>query len=467
MRVRLLGHSIHVSIVVLALVEVLLFACALRAAEYIRFDLLSEPGFRPLTHSWLRASLFSLAIFTSYFALGLYTARQRARAFGISVRIALGVFVGFIAIAVVFYLLPELKVGRGVTAIAAAFALIWSSMARWVFSRFVDIQTFKKKVLVFGCGERARAFARLRRRSDRRGYNLVGFVCAAGEGNCTHLGETLSAQDGLLALCKRLGVDEVVVAMEDRRREFPARDLLECRMLGIEVVDLVTFLERETGSIYLDGLSPSWMIFGGGFRRDNLRQFTVGLVNFLASVLLLAVTLPVMLLTALAIRIEDGYRSGGIFYRQERIGLHGKPFELLKFRSMRVDAESGGTPQWAQKNDPRVTRVGALIRRTRIDELPQLLNVLRGQMSFVGPRPERPHFVAELQEAIPYYAQRHSVKPGITGWAQLCYPYGASEQDAQRKLQYDLYYVKNNSLLFDLAILVQTVEVVFMGKGAR
>lgn len=467
MRVRILGHFIHVSIVVLALFEVLLFACALRSAEYIRFELLSEPGYKPLTHTSLRALLFGLSIFASYFALGLYSARQRARAFGISVRMALGVLVGFLALAVVFYVLPDLKVGRGATAIGAVFALAWSSMARWIFSRFVDIQTFKKRVVVFGCGTRAHAFSRLRRRSDRRGYNLVGFVCSAGEGNCVQFGETLSAPQGLLTLCKRLEVDEVVVAMEDRRREFPASDLLECRMLGIEVVDLVTFLERETGSIYLDGLRPSWMIFGGGFRRDNLRQFTAGALNFLACVLLLAITLPVMLLTALAIWIEDGHRGGSIFYRQERTGLHGLPFELLKFRSMRSDAESGGTPQWAQKNDPRVTRVGALIRRTRIDELPQLLNVLRGEMSFVGPRPERPHFVAELQMSIPYYAQRHSVKPGITGWAQLCYPYGASELDAQRKLQYDLYYVKNNSLLFDLAILVQTVEVVFMGKGAR
>jgi exopolysaccharide biosynthesis polyprenyl glycosylphosphotransferase len=196
-------------------------------------------------------------------------------------------------------------------------------------------------------------------------------------------------------------------------------------------------------------------------------MFTSRALDLVASAVLVAVTLPVMALTALAIWLEDGHKGGGVLYRQERVGLEGKTFELLKFRSMRVNAEVAGQAQWAQQNDPRVTRIGAFIRKCRIDELPQLLNVLRGDMSLVGPRPERPQFVTALEAKIPYYEQRHSVKPGIAGWAQLCYPYGASEEDALQKLQYDLYYVKNNSLLFDLAILVQTAEVVFLGKGAR
>jgi exopolysaccharide biosynthesis polyprenyl glycosylphosphotransferase len=208
------------------------------------------------------------------------------------------------------------------------------------------------------------------------------------------------------------------------------------------------------------------MIFGEGFRRDPLRLLSARLLDLLASLLTVVVSLPVMVLTALAIKLEDGWRAP-VFYRQARVGLAGHSFDVLKFRSMRMDAERDGQAQWAQKADSRVTRVGAVIRKLRIDELPQILNVLRGHMSFVGPRPERPQFVSELAAKIPYYVLRHCVKPGITGWAQLCYPYGSSEEDAFEKLQYDLYYIKNNSLLFDLAILVQTAEVVFMGKGAR
>jgi sugar transferase (PEP-CTERM system associated) len=256
-----------------------------------------------------------------------------------------------------------------------------------------------------------------------------------------------------------------VVAMDDRRRGFPILELLECRLAGIDVTELLSFLERETGRVRIDVLNPSWMIFGEGFRRDTLRLMSSRSLDLLASSILVLITLPLMLATWLAIKLEEGW-SAPVLYRQERVGLGGRTFRLLKFRSMRTDAEANGA-QWAAKEDARVTRVGAVIRKFRIDELPQMLNVLRGHMSFVGPRPERPEFVADLAQKIPYYIQRHCVKPGITGWAQLCYPYGSSEQDALEKLQYDLYYIKNNSLLFDLAILVQTAEVVFMGQGAR
>jgi sugar transferase (PEP-CTERM system associated) len=256
------------------------------------------------------------------------------------------------------------------------------------------------------------------------------------------------------------------VAMEDRRRGFPIRGLLECRLAGVEITELLTFLERETGRVRIDVLNPSWMIFGGGFRRDPLRLFSSRALDLLASLVLLILSLPIMVLTIIAIKLEDGWRAP-VFYGQARVGLGGQPFTVLKFRSMRTDAERDGQAQWAQKSDPRITRVGGVIRKLRIDELPQILNVVSGRMSFVGPRPERPQFVDELSQKIPYYVQRHCVKPGITGWAQLCYPYGSSEQDALEKLQYDLYYIKNNTLLFDLAILLQTAEVVFMGKGSR
>jgi sugar transferase (PEP-CTERM system associated) len=330
----------------------------------------------------------------------------------------------------------------------------------------MDESLFKRRVLVYGVGQRTAAISSLRRRSDRRGFEIVGFVQPDGESVAVPPERILNAPAGILELCTRLDVHEIVVAMEDRRRGFPILGLLECRLAGMEVTELLTFLERETGRVRIDVLNPSWMIFGDGFRRDPLRLFSSRALDLIASVILVILSLPVMLLTMAAIKLEDGWRAP-IFYGQARVGLGGQTFTVLKFRSMRIDAERDGQAQWAQKSDPRVTRVGAIIRKLRIDELPQILNVLTGHMSFVGPRPERPQFVAELAQKIPYYVQRHCVKPGITGWAQLCYPYGSSEQDALEKLQYDLYYIKNNTLLFDLAILVQTAEVVFMGKGAR
>jgi sugar transferase (PEP-CTERM system associated) len=262
-----------------------------------------------------------------------------------------------------------------------------------------------------------------------------------------------------------LDIDEIVVAMDDRRRNFPIAELLQCRLKGVDITDVVTFLERETGKVHLDVLNPSWLIFGEGFRRDTWRRIEERLFDVVSSSLLLIVTSPVLLLTTLAVWVDSGLR-GPVFYRQVRVGYAGRNFEVIKFRSMRVDAEKNGAI-WATPGDNRVTRVGSVIRKLRIDELPQIVNVLKGDMSFVGPRPERPEFVARLAETIPYYSERHWVKPGITGWAQLCYPYGASERDAIEKLQYDLYYVKNHSLLFDIMVLAQTVEVVLLGKGAR
>jgi sugar transferase (PEP-CTERM system associated) len=254
--------------------------------------------------------------------------------------------------------------------------------------------------------------------------------------------------------------------MDERRQGFPIRELLDCRLAGIDVTDLSTFLERETGRVRLDVLNPSWLIFGEGFKRGSFRLQSARVLDLLAASALFVLTCPLMVATVLAIKLEDGWRSP-VFYQQERVGFGGRIFKLLKFRSMRVDAEAAGQAVWAQKKDARVTRIGAVIRKLRIDELPQILNVLKGEMGLVGPRPERPQFVSQLAEKIPYYIERLSVKPGITGWAQLCYPYGSSEQDALEKLQYDLYYIKNSNLLFDIFILAQTLEVVVMGKGAR
>ncbi len=471
MRIRAFGQFLNLPFAVLTAVEAGLFFAAFIAASAVRVPLVpgtfAAGAVRLLVaHVWPRALLFSLVVVVCLLALGLYSARQRARVGGVAVRICVAFLAAIIVIALFLYLMPGLWIGRDVLIFATLGAAVAVVVSRLVFSRVVDESLFKRRVLVYGCGRNAAPIAKLRRRSDRRGFTLVGFVQPEGE-ICMVAPETVLVPSGRLSeLCAEHDVDEVVVAMEDRRRAFPILELLECRLAGIDIIELLTFLERETGRVRIDVLNPSWMIFGEGFRRDPLRLLSSRAVDLAASSAILLITWPVMLLTLLAIKLEDGWRAP-LFYAQQRVGLGGHVFNVLKFRSMCPDAERDGQARWATKGDSRVTRVGACIRKCRIDELPQILCVFRGHMSFVGPRPERPEFVAELSQKIPYYVQRHCVKPGITGWAQLCYPYGSSEQDALEKLQYDLYYIKNNTLLFDLAILLQTAEVVFMGQGAR
>jgi sugar transferase (PEP-CTERM system associated) len=464
MRVRVLGQYVHASIAVLSVVEALVFFLAVYAAAFASFHV-DLTRLRSLQGAmWPRAVLFSAVMLLSLLAFGLYSSRQRARLVGIVLRVTLALLMGLAITGILFYLVPALWIRSDVILLAGIGGLCGVTISRVVFTRVVDENIFKRRVVVYGAGESAAAIDGLRRRADRRGFVVLGFVPANPEERVVKTDRILPSGSSLAQICQRLGAAEIVVAMDDRRRGFPIAELLQCRLAGIDVTELLTFLERETGRVRLDVLNPSWMIFGQGFRRDPLRLITSRTLDLTASLAVLAVAFPVMLLAALAIKLEEGWRAP-VLYRQRRVGFGGKPFDVLKFRSMRIDAEGDGRPRWAQQRDPRVTRVGSFMRKVRIDELPQLFNVLRGQMSVVGPRPERPEFVEDLAERIPYYVERHCVKPGVTGWAQLCYPYGASEQDALEKLQYDLFYVKNNSLLFDLAILLQTVEVVLMGKG--
>src|SRR5262249_1349635 len=297
------------------------------------------------------------------------------------------------------------------------------------------------------------------------GFHLVGFVqCGDGHPSLDK-GRLLGDCSGLRAFVEQHRVDEIVVGVRDRRNgHFPTSRLLECKLEGVSIVDLPSFFERETGYVQLNSLSASWMIFSEGFTKTGFQKVLKRMFDMTVSVCMLVATLPVMLVAVLAIWYETGRP---ILYRQKRVGESGRIFEILKFRSMHVQAEHDAVARWAKKNDARVTRVGRFPRCTRIGELPQLINVLRGDMGFVGPRPERPPFVSELSRKVPFYASRHSVKPGITGWAQIRYPYGASVDDAVQKLQFDLYYVKNHSLFLDLVILLQTTQVVLFGQGAR
>jgi sugar transferase (PEP-CTERM system associated) len=463
--IRIFQHYWHLHLAVLAVVEGVIFFFAPYAAAYLRFN--SQPLAEELLGPMLpRGVVFAGVLFISMAAMGLYNSRQRSRLAGLIARVAASVIGGAMFITILFYVFPDLHIGRGALAISLMIAFGGSVVARIVFDTLVDEDLFKRRVLVYGSGRRGASIARLRRRSDRRGFVVVGYVPAEGdEDSEVPENEKLPTTVDLLTLCEKHRIDEIVVAMDDRRRRFPMDQLLECRLEGVDILELVTFLERETGKVRLDLLNPSWMIFSEGFGRGRIHDTLERAFDILASFALLLVAAPIMVLTALAIKIMEGPKAS-IFYRQVRVGQYGRPFRLLKFRSMREDAEKDGA-QWAVKNDSRVTPIGAFTRLTRIDELPQILNVLRGEMSFVGPRPERPEFVGQLEERIPYYRERHTIKPGITGWAQLCYPYGSSEQDAIEKLQYDLFYVKNHSLLFYLAILVQTVEVIVWRKGAR
>jgi sugar transferase (PEP-CTERM system associated) len=409
--------------------------------------------------------VFGGCVIVAMVAMGLFTRRMRDRMAGIVLRITLSIAAGGVLAALLLGVWPMYAYTwqEFVTALVIAWALL--ILVRGVAQRLIDEDIFKRRVLVYGAGANAARLGRLRRRADQRGFRLIAFVPAGDEEVAVSEPRIVRLNGNLVEYAKAQGIDEIVMAMDDRRRNFPLKELLDCRLAGILISDQITFLERETGKVHLEVLTPSWMIFGPGFRRDGMRLTSARVFDLLASFALLLVASPIMLLTVLAIKLTDGFPAP-VFYGQDRVGVDGKIFRVLKFRSMRVDAERNGA-QWASTNDNRVTPVGKYLRLLRIDELPQLWNVLRGDMGFVGPRPERPEFVATLAETIPYYRERHSVKPGITGWAQLCYPYGASEQDAIEKLQYDLFYVKNHDLVFDILILLQTVEVILMGKGAR
>lgn len=467
MKIRVLNQYLNLSFAVLAGLESLILLLVPVGAELIVFG----RTFDGVINSWRQmlpaTLLFMLAVLLAMTAMGLYNARQRARTLGLLLRAGVAHLLALLIFAIVAYFVPPLRLMPTHLLVWTLMSLLCIIIMRIVEGLLIDDDVYKRRVLVYGAGQRARSVMQLRRRADQRGFVVVGYMPAPGEQTLVDTDKVLNADPPhLLRIAKDLGVQEIVVAMDDRRREFPLRELLDCRLSGLEVVDLVSFLERETGRVHLEVLHPSWIIFAEGFRRDGVRVTTKRVFDLVASIALVLITWPVVLAAMIAIKIEDGFRAP-VLYRQRRVGLDGHAFNVLKFRSMRVDAEGDGKARWATGTDDRVTRVGRFIRKVRIDELPQIFNVLCGDMSFVGPRPERPEFVAQLAESIPYYDERHYAKPGITGWAQICYPYGSSEKDSLEKLQYDLYYVKNHSLLFDLMILLQTVEVVLLGKGAR
>jgi sugar transferase (PEP-CTERM system associated) len=414
-----------------------------------------------------KALLITSLVLVCLVAMGLYQFHQRFWYREAVLRVLVGLSAGFVAAAVIFYAFPEFSVERRVANVAYGYSLVLLLALRFYFVRTVDENMFRRRTLVYGAGERAATLMDFRRSADRRGFKIVGKVAAPGDSIVGDRSEVLNTDEkSIVDIALEKNAEEIVIAMDEKRGNLPVRQLLDARLQGIDVIELMEFFERETGKIRVDLVNPGWLIFSPGFRISRLRAFSSRTVDLLVSASLILVSWPIMLLVALAIKLEDGI-SAPVFYRQCRVGKGSVPFEVLKFRSMSVDAEADGKAKWAEKNDSRITRVGGVLRGARLDELPQVFNVLRGQMSLVGPRPERPEFVEELKEKIPYYDERHAVKPGVTGWAQLKYSYGASEEDAIEKLQYDLYYIKNQTLMLDIIIVLQTVEVVLWGKGAR
>lgn len=465
--VRFFEGHVH-RLLLLAAVETAVIVLCVYCAALIRFPDAAEALSAldmGVGWSWIRPLLIAAVVLLSLASMGLYQLRQRIRFTGVLARLCIAGLMAGGVLGFIFYFWPPVWIGRGVLALAGVFSLAGLALTRFVFLRVVDEDLFKRRVLVWGAGERAATIAaRLRRRCDQRGFKIVGYIRAPGDTVRVPENHIMHADGELFRLGVRHRVEEIVVAMDDRRCGFPAADLLECRRRGIAACDVVTFLERESGRISVDLLTPSWLIFSSGFHCDLVRVAGKRAFDVALGLAALVIASPFALLTAIAIFLED---RGPVLYRQQRVGQNGRVFPMLKFRSMKVNAEVDGQAVWAMKNDPRVTRVGAFIRRSRIDELPQILNVLAGHMSFVGPRPERPAFVEALARTIPYYPERHLVKPGITGWAQVRHGYGASERDARDKLEYDLYYVKNHSLALDLMVLLQTVEIVLLRIGSR
>ena len=444
------------------------FSAVFFAIELNNWFKWSDQPALPNNFTAIYAIVFSLFVLLTSLSLGLYNPRMRESYRSIFRRLVLAIALGsaeFVIIASLF--LTDQPLTTEVMICSALLGFVMAAILRYLIIAFDLFGFNKSNVLVLGAGERASIIERrMRRKVDRHGFNIFGFTVIDGDSPTGIQKEKkISIEKGaLLSFVLENEIDEIIVACDERRNNLPLDELFACKIRGINIIDILDFIERETGQVAVNLIYPSWVIYSNGFASSHyLRNALDWVFNASMAAIVLLFLWPIMLLTALIIKIEDGIRAP-IFYYQERVGLDGKVFRIVKFRSMRTDAETNGAV-WATTNDIRTTRIGHFIRKYRIDELPQIYNVLRGEMGFVGPRPERPEFVQNLIRAIPYYNERHNVTPGLTGWAQLKYPYGATEEDAQEKLKYDLYYIKHRSFLLDLNILVRTVEVVLFGKG--
>ena len=462
--IRVFNFYLSKGMFLLLVLEAVLLLAAIPVGIHARFQ---GSAFTPSSGVVIsNAALFLILGIAVMSGFGLYRRDFEEGLASMLFRVGASFMLILFGMGALYYLFPDIQLGRGALGAACLAGLGAVLLVRTAVFHWSDLDALKHRMLVLGTGTRAAKAMELLHTADaRRRIHIVGFLPLQGLHHFVDHSLILSEPGTLTEIVDKYQIDEIVIAVRERRGGgLPVNDLLECKLKGVHVIELSSFFERERGQVQLESLNASWMVLSDGFKQGALRDVGKRLFDVLASLGLLVLSMPLMLLAALAIALESG---GPLFYRQERVGLGGKIFTIFKFRSMVQNAEKDGTPQWAQAGDARVTTVGNIIRKLRIDELPQIINVLRGDMSFVGPRPERPFFVDQLIEQVPYYAARHSIKPGITGWAQVRYPYGASLEDAIEKLQFDLYYVKNHTLFLDLLIMFQTAQVVLFGKGAR
>jgi len=466
--VRVLNHYLHSKFLFLGCIEFCLLMLAVLAGVELKNSM--PDSYAHLESPKLQLIAFAIVMSCCSLAMGVYTCVFREGLAGMVLRTVVSYFfLGTAILTVIYFLFPIYYLGQGVLVFSILFSLVFVLIVRVLFFKAVDLAQLTRRVVILGAGETAQAIIdRVVSSHSQFGFDLYGCIpCGQTD---VHVGGKLLLEqpDDWRAFVLEHNVSEIVVAPDERRRneggELPIDALLDCKLSGTRVTDPLTFFERELLRVEVSMLRPSWALFSDGFVYSQVRDISKRIFDLSVASLILFLAWPFMLLTAIAVRLET---EGPILYKQIRVGLNGKEFSINKFRSMAQDAEKDGKAVWAQKNDARVTKVGAFIRNTRLDELPQLYNVFVGDMSFIGPRPERPQFVAELNETIPFYDARHRVKPGLMGWAQLKYPYGASVDDARNKLKYDLYYVKNHSFFIDILIVIQTVEVVLLGKGVH
>lgn len=465
--IRFRKHYLHTPYLVLAVLE---FGVLFAIFSFLGFLLsLAGVGYASVETNPVSASLFALMLSCGTLAMGGYLAMVYESALALFLRTLIAYcFVGGIGLKILYLIVPAANPGSTNLFWAVMLASLIVILLRLIFLRIVDSEQLVRRVVIFGAGDFAASLLDEYERNMRAlGVRIIGCISDNPSG-AVDADKLLPTPYDYYQFCRQNRVSEIVIAQQERRRKeggwLPVPELMECKLRGIGITDGIEFYERELKKAKLDMVHPSWIVFSEGFKASKTRALSKRLLDLVISLTLLAIMLPFIILTAFAVFLETGRP---ILYSQTRVGMLGKEFRIYKFRSMRKDAEKDGKARWASANDDRVTRVGAFIRNTRLDELPQIYNVIKGEMSIVGPRPERPEFVSELKEKIPFYDTRHYVKPGLMGWAQLKYPYGASVEDAKGKLEYDLYYSKNHSLLMDLLIMIQTVEVILLGKGVR
>ena len=459
-----LFNGIKPSSVIVIFTDLIAIFCTYFLCNYLLSHYLSPYADIDQKNQWLQTIVFAITISIFILSVGLYNVKLRETFTGIVIRIFACVIFSYLIDKLIYWVInanqPHLYAEY-----FSAIAFIALVFTRYLLSKTSYQKLGEKNVLVLGAGERAKIIEQyMRRKTDRIGLNFVGFVEMLGDSpDGIKFEKKLDLDEPLETFAIKNHIREIVVACDERRNVLPNESLAACKRLGITITNIVDFFEHETGQVAVTQVYPSWIIYGPSHYYSHLHKALDWTFNTLISLAIFSVVWPFMLVAIIAIKLEDGL-TAPVLYSQIRVGLDGKLFSIYKFRSMSIDAEKDGA-KWAQTQDPRVTKVGHVLRKYRIDELPQLFNVIRGDMGFVGPRPERPQFTKEFELDIPYYNQRYSVRPGLTGWAQLKYPYGSSKQDAIEKLKYDLYYIKYRGFLFDLLILLRTTEVILFGKG--